>query len=69
MLKILIVICLLLLLLSLFSSLFFLFRDQASKKRTYYLLAWRLFFSVALIALVAYGLYSGELGNRVIWLS
>ena len=54
-----------LLILSLAGGLFFLFFDKGDKnrKRTVYLLGFRVFFAAVLIILVIIGLYTGELGN------
>jgi hypothetical protein len=47
----------------------FLLKDQGKKdsKRTVYGLGVRISLAVILIILVAYGLYTGELGNSVPW--
>ena len=47
---------------SLWSAFFFLMRDSGDKRRTVKLLMLRVGLSLLLIALVAYGLYSGQLG-------
>ena len=58
-----------LLLLSLAGGLFFLLVDkgETGRKRTVYLLGFRVFFATVLIILIAIGLYTGELGNSVPW--
>jgi len=56
-----------LILLSLASSLFFLFKDQGKGKRSVYSLGVRVSLAAFLLMLVAYGLYTGELGNSVAW--
>ncbi len=63
MLKALIVILLIGVVVSLFSGLAFLFKDsdRDDSKRTLYALGVRITLAVALLATVAYGLYSGEL--------
>jgi|TARA_B100000767_G_C19688741_1_gene502973 cytochrome bd-type quinol oxidase subunit 2 len=58
-----------LILLSLASSLFFLFKDQGEGKRSVYSLGVRVSLAIILLMLVAYGLYTGELGNSVAWRS
>tara|TARA_A100001388_G_scaffold60754_1_gene42049 strand:+ start:1697 stop:1906 length:210 start_codon:yes stop_codon:yes gene_type:complete len=57
-----------LLLLSLGGGLFFLLIDkgETERKRTVYLLGFRVFFAALLIILVTIGLYTGELGNSVL---
>jgi|TARA_B100000035_G_scaffold94665_1_gene80209 flagellar basal body-associated protein FliL len=69
MLKTLIIIVVVLLLISLGASLVFLLVDQGKKdsKRTAYALGARVTFAVILILLIAYGLFTGELGNAVPW--
>ena len=69
MLKTLILFVVVLLLISLGASLVFLLIDQgkADSKRTVYALGARVTFAVILILLVAYGLYTGELGKSVPW--
>jgi len=62
-----IVIVLILILVSLMSSLFFLFKDQGKGKRSVYSLGVRVSLGAILLILVAYGLYTGELGNSVPW--
>jgi hypothetical protein len=49
------------------SSLFFLFKDQGKGKRSVYSLGVRVSLAGFLLMLVAYGLYTGELGNSVAW--
>ena len=58
-----------LILLSLVSSLFFLLKDQGTteSKRAVYGLGVRVSLGVVLIILITYGLYTGQLGNRVPW--
>ena len=65
--KPLIIIILILILLSLSGSLFFLFKDQGAGKRSVYSLGIRVSLAAMLLMLVAYGLYTGELGNSVPW--
>ena len=65
--KPLIIIILILILLSLSSSLFFLFKDQGTGKRSVYSLGIRISLAAMLLILVTYGLYTGELGNSVPW--
>ena len=64
-LKPLIAVVIILIFLSLFSSLFFLFKDQGKGKRAVYTLGVRVSLAALLVMLVAYGLYTGELGNSV----
>ena len=66
-LKPLITVVIILILLSLASSLFFLFKDQGQGKRSVYSLGVRISLAAFLLMLVAYGLYTGELGNSVPW--
>lgn len=66
-LKPLITVVIILILLSLASSLFFLFKDQGKGKRSVYSLGARVSLAVVLLMLVAYGLYTGELGNSIPW--
>ena len=63
------VVVIILIFISLISSLVFLLKDQGKKdsKRTVYGLGVRISLAVILIILVAYGLYTGELGNSVPW--
>ena len=69
MIKTLIYIDVFLIMVSLASGLYFLIVDQGKtdSKRTVYALGARVTFAVILILLVAYGLYTGELGNSVPW--
>ena len=66
-LKPLITVVIILILLSLASSLFLLFKDQGQGKRSVYSLGVRVSLAAFLLMLVAYGLYTGELGNSVPW--
>ena len=69
MLKTIIIILLVLVLMSLASSLVFLFVDRGNpeKKRILYGLGFRVSLGVILVLLIAYGLYTGELGNSAPW--
>ena len=69
MLKTIIIILLVLVLISLASSLVFLFVDRGNpeKKRILYGLGFRVSLGVILVLLIAYGLYTGELGNSAPW--
>lgn len=69
MLKILIVIVLIAMVISLFSGLVFLLRDtdKPASRRTLHALGVRIGLAIALVALVGYGLYSGELTVRAPW--
>ena len=66
-LKPIITVVIILILLSLASSLFFLFKDQGKGKRSVYSLGVRVSLGAILLMLVAYGLYTGELGNPIPW--
>ena len=66
-LKPLIILIVILIPLSLFISLFFLFKDQGKGKRAVYTLGVRVSLAALLVILVAYVLYTGELGNSVPW--
>ncbi len=54
---------------SLTSGLVFLLKDMSGEdsKRTLYALGIRITLAVALMASIAYGLYSGQLGSRAPW--
>jgi len=58
---------LLALLISLGSGLVFLFIDRGRTRRTLHSLGLRLVLAVALMLLVIYGIWSGQLGSRVPW--
>ncbi|MFM7785102.1 MAG: DUF2909 domain-containing protein [Gammaproteobacteria bacterium] len=62
-----IVLLLLALLASLATSFFFLMKDQGSTKRTLHGLGVRVSLTAALVALIAYGFYTGELRSRAPW--
>jgi|TARA_Y100000816_G_scaffold152079_1_gene108319 hypothetical protein len=68
-LKTLLIIVIILILVSLASSLIFLFIDKGNpnKKRILYGLGFRVSLGVILVLLIAYGLYTGELGNSAPW--
>jgi hypothetical protein len=55
------------LLLSLGSGLVFLFRDRGEGKRTMYALGIRITLAVALMALITYGVLSGQLHSQAPW--
>ncbi len=65
--KIGILVLLLALLISLGSGLVFLFIDRGRTRRTLYSLGTRLVLAAALMILLAYGLWSGQLGSRAPW--
>ncbi len=69
-LKALIVVLLIGVLVSLFTGLGFLFKDsnRSDSKRTLYALGVRICFAVALLAVVGYGLASGQLTLSAPWL-
>lgn len=60
-------ILIILILLSLTTGLFFLFKDRGNSKGTVISLGVRVSLAALLLILVAYGLYTGELGNSVPW--
>jgi hypothetical protein len=68
-LKALIVMVLIAMLISLFSGLVFLFRDAGNPagRRTLHALGVRIALAITLVALVGYGLYTGELAVRAPW--
>lgn len=67
-LKVLIVLLFIAVLASLSSGLVFLFKDQAdSRKRLMYALGIRVCLAATLLALIFYGLYSGQLGMAAPW--
>lgn len=67
-LKIIILILLAAIVVSLFSGLFFLVKDAGQTKRTVNALTVRIFLSVLLIILVAYGFYTGEFSWNAPWI-
>lgn len=62
-----IVILLVLLLISLGSGFFFLMRDQGRTKRTLHSLGIRVTLAAALVGVIAYGFYSGQLRSKAPW--
>jgi hypothetical protein len=62
-----IVILLLMLLASLASGFFFLMKDQGRTKRTLHSLGIRVSLAAALLAVVAYGFYTGQLRSKAPW--
>lgn len=68
-LKIAIVVLFLGVLISLSSALVFLLKDIGApdKKRSMYALGIRITLAASLMGLITYGIYSGQLGNRVPW--
>ena len=56
-----------LILFSLSSGLFFLFKDNGDGRGTMISLGIRVTLAALLLSLVAYGLYTGQLGNTVPW--
>ena len=62
-----IVILLILLLISLASGLLFLVKDQGRTRRTLYALGVRVSLAALLMAVVAYGFYTGELHSKAPW--
>lgn len=67
MLKVAIVLLLLATLVSLFSGLFFLVRDQGHGSRVVNSLTVRVVLAAAILALIAWGFYSGELNSHAPW--
>lgn len=65
--KVLLVILFLALLASLGSGLFFLLKDQGTTRRTLHSLGVRVALAVALILLLGYGIYSGEIRSKAPW--
>ena len=62
-----IVVLLILLLISLGSGFFFLMKDQGSTRRTLHSLGIRVTLAAALVAVIAYGFYSGQLRSKAPW--
>ena len=62
-----IVILFILLLISLGSGLVFLVKDQGRTRRTLHSLGIRVTLAAALVALIAYGFYSGQLRSKAPW--
>ena len=62
-----IVVLLVLLLISLGSGFFFLMKDQGSTRRTLHSLGIRVTLAAALVAVIAYGFYSGQLRSKAPW--
>jgi len=62
-----IVVLLLLLIISLGSSFVFLMKDQGRTKRTLHSLGIRVSLAAALLAVIAYGFYSGQLHSKAPW--
>ncbi|MEH6548550.1 MAG: DUF2909 domain-containing protein [Pseudomonadales bacterium] len=67
MLKIAVFVLFLSLIASLASGLFFLFKDQGATKRTYHSLGFRVSLAIAMMVLLGYGVYSGEITPRAPW--
>lgn len=66
-LKVLIILLFAGLLISLASGLFFLLRDKGESKRTLHSLGLRVGLTVALLALVSYGVATGQLSSKAPW--
>ena len=62
-----IVVLLVLLLISLGSGFFFLMKDQGRTRRTLHSLGVRVTLAAALVAVIAYGFYSGQLHSKAPW--
>jgi hypothetical protein len=62
-----IVVLLVLLLISLFSSFVFLMKDQGRTKRTLHGLGVRVSLAAALVAVIAWGAYTGQLRSHAPW--
>lgn len=71
MLKISIVIVMIAMVISLITGFNFLLKDKGdpTKRRTVYALGVRVFLATLLLTLIAYGLWSGELGINAPWLN
>lgn len=67
MLKLVILINFLLLVISLFSSLFLVFKDRGKGSRVLMALSTRVGLALSLLALIGYGLFSGQIGSRAPW--
>lgn len=69
MLKLIIVIVFLLLVVSLLTSFGYLMKDQGdhARFRTWHVLGIRVFLTVLLIAIICYGVYSGQLYSQAPW--
>lgn len=52
---------------SLFSGLFFLLKDQGNTRRTLNSLGLRISLAAAMMALIGYGFYTGELRSKAPW--
>jgi purine-cytosine permease-like protein len=66
-LKIAIIVLFVLLLISLISSFYFLAQDQGSSKRTLHSLGVRITLAGAMMLLISYGIYSGEIRSKAPW--
>ncbi|MEY3017019.1 MAG: hypothetical protein RL336_154 [Pseudomonadota bacterium] len=66
-LKIAIIILFLLLVVSLFTSFTFLMKDKGGTRRTWYHLSFRLVVATLLMALLIYGVFTGQLGSNAPW--
>ena len=62
-----IVVLLVLLLISLGSGFVFLMKDQGTTRRTFHALAVRVTLAIALVALIAWGFYTGQLHSKAPW--
>ena len=62
--KILVLLLFIAIIISLFSGLYFLLKDQSRSQRTVKSLALRVTLAIALLLLVIYGFYSGDLALR-----
>jgi Protein of unknown function (DUF2909) len=65
--KVLLVLLFLALLASLGSGLFFLMKDQGTTRRTLHSLGVRVTLAAALLLLLGYGIYSGEIRSKAPW--
>ena len=65
--KVAIVILFIALLISLFSGLFYLMKDQGTTRRTLHSLGFRISLAAAMMTLIGYGLYTGELRSKAPW--
>ena len=66
-LKALIIINFILLVISLFSGLFFVYKERGEGNKTFYALCIRVGLALSLMALIGFGLASGEIGHSAPW--
>lgn len=66
-LKIIIVVLFLVLVISMVTGAIMLFQDQGGTKRTWHSLSFRLVIATLMMAVVIYGVYTGQLGSNAAW--